>query len=163
MRDLPPSARPRLGQERSGRGELRSERSIAVRHSLSTLGRRLASVMGYEQMKMSMVTPEGALPGRSSPIAVVSPHAVLGTSMVPPFPDGFERAIVGLGCFWGAERLFWQLPGVFTTAVGYAGGFTPNPTSQEVCSGLTGQAEVVRVIYDPEKIDYEDLLKAFWE
>lgn len=119
--------------------------------------------MGYEQMKMSMVTPEGALPGRSSPIAVVSPHAVLGTSMVPPFPDGFERAIVGLGCFWGAERLFWQLPGVFTTAVGYAGGFTPNPTYEEVCSARTGHAEVVLVVFDPAVTTYENVLAAFFE
>jgi len=82
---------------------------------------------------------------------------------VPPFPAGLRDAVFGLGCFWGAERLFWQLPGVYATAAGYAGGFTPNPTYEEVCSGLTGHAEVVRVIYDPEKIDYEDLLKAFWE
>ena len=90
-------------------------------------------------------------------------HYVNGHRIVPPFPAGLREAVFGLGCFWGAERLFWQLPGVYSTAVGYAGGMTPNPTYEEVCTGLTGHAEVVRVIYDPEKTDYEDLLKAFWE
>jgi peptide-methionine (S)-S-oxide reductase len=94
---------------------------------------------------------------------VPSTHYVNGHRIVPPFPAGLREAVFGLGCFWGAERLFWQLPGVYSTAVGYAGGFTPNPTYQEVCTGLTGHAEAVRVIYDPEKIDYEDLLKVFWE
>src|SRR5262249_46341605 len=88
---------------------------------------------------------------------------VNGHRIVPPFPAGLREAVFGLGCFWGAEKLFWQLPGVYSTAVGYAGGFTPNPTYQEVCSGDTGQAEVVRVIYDPSKVSYEELLKAFWE
>jgi peptide-methionine (S)-S-oxide reductase len=87
----------------------------------------------------------------------------LGTPLTPPFPDGLEQAVFGLGCFWGAERVFWQLPGVYTTAVGYAGGYTPNPTYEEVCSGLTGHVEVVLVVFDPERIGYEELLRAFWE
>jgi len=90
-------------------------------------------------------------------------HAVLGTSMAPPFPDGFEQAVVALGCFWGAERLFWQEPGVYTTAVGYAGGFTPNPTYEEVCSGRTGHAEAVLIVFDPAKTSYERLLTVFFE
>ena len=134
-----------------------------MRHSFAALGRRLVCMMGYEQMKTSMVAPDAALEGRSTSIAVVAPHAVLGTSMVPPFPDGFERAIVGLGCFWGAERLFWQLPGVYTTAVGYAGGFTPNPTYEEVCSGKTGHAEVVLIVFDPALTSFEKVLAAFFE
>ena len=88
---------------------------------------------------------------------------MLGTPLTPPFRDGTEQAVFGLGCFWGAERVFWQLPGVFTTAVGYAGGYTPNPTYEEVCSGLTGHAEVVLVVFDPERIGYDELLRAFWE
>ena len=90
-------------------------------------------------------------------------HAVLGTSFEPPFPDGYERAVFGMGCFWGAERMFWQAPGVWTTAVGYAGGFTPNPTYKEVCSGLTGHAEVVAAVFDPDKTSYEEMLRVFWE
>ena len=113
--------------------------------------------------KPSMPTQADALPGRSAPLAVPEKHFVNGNRIVPPFPAGLREAVFGLGCFWGAERLFWELPGVYSTAVGYAGGLTPNPTYEEVCSGLTGHTEVVRVIYDPEKIDYEDLLKAFWE
>lgn len=120
-------------------------------------------MMGYEQMKMTMVAPETALPGRSTPIPVVAPHAVLGTSMVPPFAEGSEQAIVGLGCFWGAERLFWQLPGVYTTAVGYAGGFTTNPTYEEVCTARTGHAEVVLVVFDPGATSYEKMLATFFE
>nr|XP_048682093.1 peptide methionine sulfoxide reductase MsrA 1-like isoform X2 [Caretta caretta] len=90
-------------------------------------------------------------------------HAVSGNAMLPPFPEGMQMAIFGMGCFWGAERMFWKLPGVFSTQVGYAGGFTPNPTYKEICTGLTGHAEVVRVVYDPQKTSYEALLKAFWE
>jgi peptide-methionine (S)-S-oxide reductase len=119
--------------------------------------------MGYEQMKMTMVDPGSALPGRSAPIPVVDRHVVLGTPIVPPFPDGFEQVIVGLGCFWGAERLFWQLPGVYTTAVGYAGGFTPNPNYEEVCSAKTGHAEVVLVVFDPAMTSYEKVLATFFE
>jgi peptide-methionine (S)-S-oxide reductase len=119
--------------------------------------------MALLRKKASMPTREEALPGRSAPLKVPEKHFVNGHRIAPPFPAGLREAVFGLGCFWGAERLFWELPGVYSTAVGYAGGITANPTYEEVCSGLTGHAEVVRVIYDPEKIDYEDLLKAFWE
>jgi peptide-methionine (S)-S-oxide reductase len=104
-----------------------------------------------------------ALPGRDTPIAVPERHTVLGTPLVPPFPEGIETVQLGLGCFWGAERIFWRLPGVYTTAVGYAGGFTPNPSYREVCSGHTGHTEVVLVAYDPKLISFEQILKAFWE
>jgi peptide-methionine (S)-S-oxide reductase len=104
-----------------------------------------------------------ALPGRDAPMPVAAAHFVNGHPLQPPFPDGLARAIFGMGCFWGAERKFWQLPGVYTTAVGYAGGHTPNPTYREVCSGMTGHSEVVLVVFDPRLIRYEDLLKAFWE
>ncbi len=110
-----------------------------------------------------MPRPEEALPGRPEPIWVPGRHFVLGTPMAPPFPQGMERAIFGMGCFWGAERVFWSLPGVYTTAVGYAGGFTPNPTYEEVCSGLTGHAEVVLVVFDPQKLDYSELVRRFFE
>ena len=110
-----------------------------------------------------MVEPERALPGRDREMPVPERHAVLGTPLRPPFPEGFEQAIVGMGCFWGAERVFWQAPGVYTTAVGYAGGFTPNPTYEEVCSGQTGHAEVVLVVFDPAKTTYEEILRLFWE
>jgi peptide-methionine (S)-S-oxide reductase len=119
--------------------------------------------MALLRKKITLPAAEEALPGRSAPLEVPQTHYVNGHRTVPPFPAGLHEAVFGLGCFWGAERLFWQLPGVHSTAVGYAGGFTPNPTYEEVCTGLTGHAEVVRVIYDPGKIDYEDLLKAFWE
>ena len=104
-----------------------------------------------------------ALPGRATPLTVPQTHFVNGHRIVPPFPASLREVVFGMGCFWGVERLFWQLPGVYSTAVGYAGGFTPNPTYEEVCTGETGHAEVVRVIYDPTKVRYEDLLKAFWE
>jgi peptide-methionine (S)-S-oxide reductase len=113
--------------------------------------------------KMKMVEPERALPGRDREMTVAERHAVLGTPLRPPFPDGYEQAIFGMGCFWGAERVFWQAPGVYTTAVGYAGGFTPNPTYEEVCSGRTGHAEVVLVVFDPAKTSYEEILRLFWE
>ena len=113
--------------------------------------------------KSQMPSPAQALPGRAQPMAVVNRHFVLGTPILPPFPEGLRRAVFGLGCFWGAERKFWQLPGVHTTAVGYAGGYTPNPTYREVCSGLTGHNEVVLVVFDPERIGYGELLKVFWE
>jgi peptide-methionine (S)-S-oxide reductase len=113
--------------------------------------------------KTAMVDPEQALPGRASSIPVVQRHAVLGTPIAPPFPDGLERAIVAMGCFWGAERVFWQAPGVYTTAVGYAGGFTPHPTYEEVCSGRTGHTEAVLVVFDPAKTSFEQILKLFWE
>jgi peptide-methionine (S)-S-oxide reductase len=119
--------------------------------------------MALLRKKTTMPAATEALPGRSTPMQVPQTHYVNGHRIVPPFPGGLREAVFGLGCFWGAERLFWQLPGVYSTAVGYAGGFTPNPTYEEVCTGQTGHAEVVRVIYDPGKIDYEDLLRAFWE
>jgi len=110
-----------------------------------------------------MPTPGDALPGRSESMPVPNRHYVNGNPLQPPFPDGMELAMFGMGCFWGAERKFWEAPGVFTTAVGYAGGYTPNPTYKEVCSGMTGHNEVVRVVYDPEIISYQELLKIFWE
>jgi peptide-methionine (S)-S-oxide reductase len=113
--------------------------------------------------KTEMPSAEEALPGRDRPMPVTNRHAVNGHPIQPPFPDGHELALFGMGCFWGAERLYWELPGVYSTAVGYAGGLTPNPTYDEVCSGLTGHNEVVRVVYDPSQIAYETLLKTFWE
>jgi peptide-methionine (S)-S-oxide reductase len=110
-----------------------------------------------------MPTPEDALPGRTDPMPVPARHVVHGHPLVPPFPAGMKTALFGMGCFWGAERKFWQVPDVYTTAVGYAGGVTPNPTYQEVCTGLTGHAEVVLVVYDPAVTGYETLLKIFWE
>ncbi|HEX7037139.1 MAG TPA: peptide-methionine (S)-S-oxide reductase MsrA [Pseudomonadales bacterium] len=118
--------------------------------------------MGLEQ-KLRMPSAQDALPGRDARMPVPSAHYVSGAPLKPPFPDGIRQAVFGLGCFWGAERRFWQTPGVFTTAVGYAGGITPNPTYEEVCSGRTGHAEVVLVAYDPQRISYADLLKVFWE
>jgi peptide-methionine (S)-S-oxide reductase len=119
--------------------------------------------MALLRKKATIPNREEALPGRSTPLRVPEKHFVNGHRIVPPFPAGLKEAVFGMGCFWGAERLFWELPGVYSTAVGYAGGFTPNPTYEEVCTGGTGHAEVVRVIYDPQKIGYEKLLKAFWE
>ncbi|MFN8543262.1 MAG: peptide-methionine (S)-S-oxide reductase MsrA [Candidatus Binatia bacterium] len=108
-------------------------------------------------------TPAEALPGRAARMSVPARHAVLDAPLEPPFPAALERAVLGLGCFWGAERKFWQLPGVFTTAVGYAGGLTPNPMYDEVCSGRTGHAEVVLVVFDPARLPYEQVLRVFWE
>ena len=113
--------------------------------------------------KTEMVEPREALAGRDEPMVVPDQHYVLGTPITPPFPDGFERAVFGLGCFWGAERVFWQAPGVYTTAAGYAGGYTPNATYEEVCGGRTGHAEVVLAVYDPTKTSYEEMLRLFWE
>jgi peptide-methionine (S)-S-oxide reductase len=113
--------------------------------------------------KRRMPRPDEALPGRSDTMAVPDTHFVNGARITEPFPDGLERALFGMGCFWGAEKKFWQLPGVYSTAVGYAGGFTPNPTYREVCSGMTGHNEVVLVVFDPRKVSYETLLKTFWE
>jgi peptide-methionine (S)-S-oxide reductase len=109
------------------------------------------------------VTADEALPGRAEAMAVPERHEVLGTPLVPPFPEGTEQLVVGMGCFWGAERVFWQADGVYTTAVGYAGGFTPNPTYKEVCSGLTGHAEVVLVVFDPAVLPLDGVLRLFWE
>ena len=113
--------------------------------------------------KLRVPTPAEALPGRTEAMPVPDRHFVNGHPLRPPFPAGLEQAVFGLGCFWGAERRFWQTPGVTSTAVGYAGGHTPNPTYQEVCTGLTGHAEVVLVVFDPERVDYESLLRVFWE
>jgi peptide-methionine (S)-S-oxide reductase len=113
--------------------------------------------------KTKMPSREDALPGRDEKMPVPERHFVLDTPLEPPFPDGTERALLGMGCFWGAEKDFWSLPGVYTTAVGYAGGYTPNPTYEEVCSGKTGHNEVVLVVFRPELIGYEELLKTFWE
>jgi peptide-methionine (S)-S-oxide reductase len=113
--------------------------------------------------KLRVPAPSQALPGRAEKMPVANKHAVLGTPLAPPFPEGLRSVTFGMGCFWGAEKKFWQLPGVFSTQVGYAGGVTPNPTYREVCSGGTGHTEVVRVVYDPAKVRFEELLRVFWE
>ena len=114
-------------------------------------------------MKLRLPSPDDALPGRPAVMPVPTAHAVNGHPLAGPFPDGMERAVFGMGCFWGAERKFWEAPGVYTTAVGYAGGHTPNPTYREVCSGMTGHTEVVLVVFDPAATSYEEMLKIFWE
>src|SRR6266581_3041841 len=113
--------------------------------------------------KSSMVPAAQALPGRAEPLPVPERHHVNGHPLKGPWPEGLEQSVFGLGCFWGAERKFWKTPGVYVTAVGYAGGYTPNPTYEEVCSGRTGHTEVVRVVYDPKQLSYQQLLKVFWE
>ena len=113
--------------------------------------------------KLELVSPAEALPGRDVPMPVAARHTVLDTPLTGPWPEGLEVAVFGMGCFWGAERMFWKLPGVYSTSVGYAGGTTPNPTYEETCTGRTGHTEAVQVVYDPAKITYEDLLKVFWE
>ncbi len=119
--------------------------------------------MWMQKKRTEMPGPNDALPGRDTAMPVENRHFVSGHPIQPPFPDGMQQAMFGLGCFWGAERRFWQQPGVYTTAVGYAGGYTPNPTYDEVCTGLTGHNEVVLVVYDPSTVDYRQLLKVFWE
>jgi len=119
--------------------------------------------MWTNNLKLKLPARQDALPGRSERIAVPAKHFVLGTPLEPPFPGGMDLALFGMGCFWGAEKLFWKTKGVYSTSVGYAGGFTPNPTYREVCSGLTGHTEVVRVVFDPRQVAYDQLLKIFWE
>jgi peptide-methionine (S)-S-oxide reductase len=113
--------------------------------------------------KLKLPDPSKALPGRAEKMPIPSKHAVLGTPLAPPFPEGMRTATFGMGCFWGAEKKFWELPGVYSTQVGYGGGFTPNPSYREVCSGGTGHNEIVRVVFDPSKVSYETLLRVFWE
>ncbi len=122
----------------------------------------LLSMFGFRE-KTKMIDPERALPGREREMPVAERHVVLGTPMTPPFPEGFQQLVVGMGCFWGAEKVFWAAPGVYTTAVGYAGGYTPNPSYEEVCSGSTGQTEAVLVVFDPAKTSYAEMLRLFWE
>jgi peptide-methionine (S)-S-oxide reductase len=117
----------------------------------------------FRSHKSQMPEPGRALPGRTEAVVANDPHLVLGTRLTPPFPEGSAQAVFGMGCFWGAERLFWKLPGVYTTAVGYAGGLTENPTYREVCSGWTGHAEVVLVVFDPDVVSYTELLRTFFE
>jgi peptide-methionine (S)-S-oxide reductase len=117
----------------------------------------------FGKKTLELLPPEDTLPGRDAPIATQRPHAVHGRSIVPPWPEGHRELVVGMGCFWGAERLYWDLPGVHTTAVGYSGGVTPNPTYSEVCSGRTNHAEDVLVVYDPTVVSFEELLVPFWE
>jgi peptide-methionine (S)-S-oxide reductase len=119
--------------------------------------------MWSSRQKPTMPSPEQALPGRPERMKVPKAHHVSGAPLEPPFPEGTALALFGMGCFWGAERRFWTMPGVVSTAVGYSGGFTPNPTYEEVCSGRTGHAEVVRVVFDPTRVGYEELLRVFWE
>jgi peptide-methionine (S)-S-oxide reductase len=119
-------------------------------------------MLGFRH-KTTMVDSDGALPGRDQQIQVPERHDVLGTPLKPPFPEGYEQAIVAMGCFWGAERVFWQAPGVYTTAVGYVGGFTPNPSYEEVCTTRTGHSEAVLVVFDPAKTSYAEILRLFWE
>jgi peptide-methionine (S)-S-oxide reductase len=121
----------------------------------------LARLFGSQKLRLP--TPEEALPGREAEMVVPLAHEVLGTPIKPPFPEGLESIVVGMGCFWGAERVFWQAPGVYTTAVGYAGGLTPNPTYEETCSGRTGHTEAVLVVFDPAQISRDEILKLFWE
>jgi len=119
-------------------------------------------VLGFRD-KTRMIAPDRALRGRDREMPAAGRHAVLGTPLAPPFPDGLQQIVVGMGCFWGAERVFWQAPGVYSTAVGYAGGYTPNPTYEEVCSGSTGHTEAVRVVFDPQSISLSEILRLFWE
>ena len=119
--------------------------------------------MLFNKVKTTLVSPEDALGGRDEPITVPARHEVLGNPLTPPWPEGFEQIVVGMGCFWGAERVFWQADGVWTTAVGYAGGFTPNPSYEEVCSARTGHTEAVLAVFDPSVTSYDEMLRLFWE
>ena len=124
---------------------------------------REVSIMWLRSRKLNLPSPEDVFPGRAERMPVPARHFVSGASLQPPFPAGTELAMFGMGCFWGAERKFWEMPRVYSTTVGYAGGLTPNPTYEEVCSALTGHAEVVRVVFDPSRVSYEELLRLFWE
>ena len=117
----------------------------------------------FSKAKTTLVDPQDALPGRDEPITVPAHHEVLGNPLTPPWPEGFQQIVVAMGCFWGAERVFWQAPGVWTTAVGYAGGFTPNPSYEEVCSARTGHAEAVLAVFDPAVTSLDEMLRLFWE
>jgi peptide-methionine (S)-S-oxide reductase len=119
--------------------------------------------VGIFRAKIAMPSPEDALPGRDEPLPLPAKHFVNGNPLAPPFPEGLELALFGMGCFWGAEKKFWQAPGVYSTSVGYAAGFTPNPTYEEVCTGLTGHNEVVRVVFDPSQTSFDAMLRVFWE
>ncbi|XP_007192765.2 mitochondrial peptide methionine sulfoxide reductase isoform X9 [Balaenoptera acutorostrata] len=136
---------------------------LAATRTARQLFQSLFSVRRMGNSASNIVSPQAALPGRKEAIAVAAKHHVNGNRTVEPFPEGTQMALFGMGCFWGAERKFWTLKGVYSTQVGYAGGYTPNPTYKEVCSGRTGHAEVVRVVYQPERISFEELLKVFWE
>ncbi|XP_036710861.1 mitochondrial peptide methionine sulfoxide reductase isoform X5 [Balaenoptera musculus] len=136
---------------------------LAATRTGRQLFQSLFSVRRMGNSASNIVSPQAALPGRKEAIAVAAKHHVNGNRTVEPFPEGTQMALFGMGCFWGAERKFWTLKGVYSTQVGYAGGYTPNPTYEEVCSGKTGHAEVVRVVYQPERISFEELLKVFWE
>ena len=118
--------------------------------------------MLFSSRKTQMIDPDRALPGRDAPMPVPARHEVLGTPIAPPFPEGLEQIVVGMGCFWGAERVFWPADGIYTTAVGYAGGYTPNPSYEEVCSARTGHAEVVLAVFDPSVTSYDEMLRLFW-
>ncbi|XP_059958621.1 mitochondrial peptide methionine sulfoxide reductase isoform X3 [Mesoplodon densirostris] len=136
---------------------------LAATRTARQLFQSLFSARRMGNPASNIVSPQAALPGRKEAIAVAAKHHVNGNRTVEPFPEGTQMALFGMGCFWGAERKFWTLKGVYSTQVGYAGGYTPNPTYEEVCSGRTGHAEVVRVVYQPERISFEELLKVFWE
>jgi peptide-methionine (S)-S-oxide reductase len=140
-----------------------ASRAEVARHRIDADRSYTSGMQFFSSKPASMPSPADALPGRSEPIVEPGVHTVLGTPIAGPWPEGTETAIFGLGCFWGAEKAFWQLPGVVSTAVGYAGGYTPNPTYREACTGKTGHAEVVLVAFDPKRISYMDLLKTFWE
>jgi peptide-methionine (S)-S-oxide reductase len=144
-----------------GTGARSDHNSVAVPQPVSTRGYPV-DMFGIRH-KSEMIDRDSALAGRADPIPVADRHAVLGTPMRPPFPEGLEQVVVGLGCFWGAERVFWEAPGVYTTAVGYAGGYTENPSYEEVCSARTGHTEAVLVVFDPAKTSLGEILRRFWE
>jgi peptide-methionine (S)-S-oxide reductase len=157
--ELPPGTLQRTGTREGD--VLQAEAAPAT--ALTRIAAGAAGAHNRRMGSLSMPSPEQALAGRAEPMRVPPRHTFLGTPLLPPFPEGHERALFGLGCFWGAERKFWQLDGVYTTAAGYAGGYTMNPTYREVCSGATGHAEVVLVVFDPKRVSYPELLRTFWE